>query len=92
MIGVVERWQSEQNAVDEVRASLAKAETRLDEAVLEAAGLGDRALVARLLDLPEAYVRKTISAARRGEKLRNSEVRPPNASPPPVEGTGRHLD
>ena len=40
VITVVERWQSEQLAVDEVRASLAKAEARLDDAVLEAADLG----------------------------------------------------
>jgi predicted nucleic acid-binding Zn ribbon protein len=61
VISVVQRWQSEQQAVDEVRASLAEAEARLDEAVLEGAKLGDRSMVARLLDLPEAQVRKAIA-------------------------------
>ena len=37
VISVVQRWQSEQQAVDEVRASLAEAEARLNEAVLEGA-------------------------------------------------------
>ena len=72
VITVVERWQSEQLAVDEVRASLAKAETRLDDAVIEAAELGDRSMVARLLDLPEAQVRKAIAKARRAVKHRKA--------------------
>ena len=70
VISVVQRWQSEQQAVDEVRASLAEAEARLNEAVLEGAKLGDRSMVARLLDLPEAQVRKAIAAARRAAKQR----------------------
>lgn len=72
VITVVERWQFEQLAVDEVRASLAKAETRLDDAVIEAAELGDRSMVARLLDLPEAQVRKAIAKARRAVKHRKA--------------------
>jgi hypothetical protein len=72
VISVVQRWQSEQQAVDEVRASLAEAEARLDEAVLEGAKLGDRSMVARLLDLPEAQVRKAIAAARRAVKQRDA--------------------
>ena len=76
VITVVERWQSEQHAVDEVRASLAEAEARLDDAVLEAAELGDRPMVARLLDLPEAQVRKSIAAARRAAKRREAEGAP----------------
>jgi hypothetical protein len=72
VITVVERWQSEQLAVDEVRASLAEAETRLDDAVIEAAELGDRSMVARLLDLPEAQVRKAIAKARRAVKHRKA--------------------
>jgi hypothetical protein len=76
VISVVQRWQSEQQAVDEVRASLAEAEARLDEAVLEGADLGDRSMVARLLDLPEAQVRKTIAGARRAAKHRASYSAP----------------
>ncbi|MBK9558375.1 MAG: hypothetical protein IPO44_01955 [Candidatus Microthrix sp.] len=52
VISVVQRWQSEQQAVDEARASLAVAEARLDEAVLAGAKLGDRSMVARLLVSP----------------------------------------
>lgn len=70
VISVVQRWQSEQHAVDEARASLAEAEARLDEAVLEGAKLGDRSMVARLLDLPEAQIRKAIAGARRAAKGR----------------------
>lgn len=76
VISVVERWQSEQHAVDEVRALLAEAEARLDDAVLEAAELGDRPMVARLLDLPEARVRKSIAAARRAAKRREAAGAP----------------
>jgi hypothetical protein len=76
VIGVVERWQSEQRAVDEVRVALAAAEARLDDAVLEAAELGDRAMVSRLLDLPEAQVRKMIAASRRAAKRREAEAQP----------------
>ncbi len=65
VISVVQRWQSEQLGVDEARAWLAVAEARLDQAVLEGADLGDRSMVARLLDLPEAQVRKAIAGARR---------------------------
>lgn len=74
VIRVVGRWQSEQRAVDEVRASLAKAEARLDDAVIEAADLGDRSMLARLLDLPEAQVRKSIASSRRAAKQRNGET------------------
>ncbi len=70
VISVVQRWQSEQHAVDEARASLAVAEARLDEAVLAGAKLGDRSMVARLLDLPETQVRKTIAASRRAANRR----------------------
>ena len=76
VISVVERWQSEQHAVDEVRASLAEAEARVDDAVLEAAELGDRPMVARLLDLPEAQVRKSIASARRAAKRREAGATP----------------
>ena len=79
VIDVVERWQSEQRAVDEVRVSLAEAEARLDDAVLEAAELGDRAMVSRLLDLPEAQVRKMIAASRRAAKRREAETAPLSA-------------
>lgn len=79
VIGVVERWQSKQRTVDEIRASLAEAEARLDDAVLEAAELGDRAMVSRLLDLPEAQVRKMIAASRRAAKRREVETEPPSA-------------
>ena len=81
VITVVERWQSEQLAVDEVRASLAEAEARLDDAVLEAADLGDRSMVARLLDLPEAQVRKAIVASRRAVKQRDPAPLPGNPKP-----------
>ncbi|MBP8180007.1 MAG: hypothetical protein KAZ88_03330 [Acidimicrobiia bacterium] len=73
VLTVVQRWQSEQQAVDEVRASLAVAEARLDQAVLEGADLGDRSMVARLLDLPEAQVRKAIAEARRSAKRRSAD-------------------
>lgn len=79
VIGLVERWQSEQRAVDEVRVALADAEARLDDAVLEAAELGDRAMVARLLDIPEAQVRKMIAASRRAAKRREAETEPLSA-------------
>ena len=82
VISVVQRWQSEQQAVDEVRASLAEAEARLDEAVLEGAKLGDRSMVARLLDLPENQIRKTIAAARRAVKQRDAESQSGSAEPP----------
>lgn len=86
VITVVERWQSEQHAVDEVRASLAAAEAQLDEAVLEAAELGDRSMVARLLDLPEAQVRKSIVSARRASKRRIEDAQTDGtASSPPAE-------
>ena len=81
VISVVQRWQSEQQAVDEVRASLAEAEAQLDEAVLEGAKLGDRSMVARLLDLPEAQVRKTIAAARRAVKQRDAVRQSGNPKP-----------
>ncbi len=73
VISVVGRWQSEQHTVDEARASLAVAEARLDEAVLESADLGDRSMVARLLDLPESQVRKAIAASRRAAKRREAD-------------------
>ena len=79
VIGVVERWQSDQRTVDEIRASLAEAEARLDDAVLEAAELGDRAMVSRLLDLPEAQVRRMIAASRRAVKRREAETEPLSA-------------
>jgi hypothetical protein len=86
VISVVQRWQSEQQAVDEVRASLADAEARLDEAVLEGADLGDRSMVARLLDLPEAQVRKSIAGARRAVKHRKAGDQSGNGeSPSPSE-------
>ena len=72
VLTVVQRWQSEQQAVDEVRSSLADAEVRLDEAVLECAGLGDPSMVARLLDVPEAQVRKAIAASRRAVRRRDA--------------------
>jgi hypothetical protein len=74
VLEVVERWQTEQRLVDEVRVSLADAEVRLEEAVLAADELGDRAMVARLLDLPAAQVRKSIASARRGAKRRSAPV------------------
>ncbi len=74
VLSVVQRWQTEQQAVDEVRASLAVAEARLDQAVLEGAELGDRSMLARLLDLPEAQVRKAVASARRKAKHRNADV------------------
>ena len=83
VIRVVEGWQSEQLAVDEVRASLAKAEARLDDAVLEAADVGDRSMLARLLDLPEAQVRKAITAARRAAKRRADDASTDRLSPSP---------
>lgn len=88
VISVVQRWQSEQHAVDEARASLAVAEARLDEAVLEGAKLGDRSMVARLLDLPEAQVRRSIADARRTAKLRglDAPARAPETSPPVETG------
>lgn len=78
VLTVVQRWQYEQQAVDEVRSSLADAEARLDEAVLEGAKLGDRSMVARLLDLPEAQVRRAIAGARRAVKHRDANDRPGN--------------
>lgn len=75
VISLVQRWQSEQEAVDEVRSSLAEAEARLDEAVLEGAELGDRSMVARLLDLPETQVRRRIAAARRASSRRAADAR-----------------
>ncbi len=81
VISVVQRWQSEQQAVDEVRASLAVAEAQLDAAVLEGAELGDRSMVARLLDLPEAQVRKAIAAARRAAKQRAADGQSGNTEP-----------
>jgi hypothetical protein len=92
VITVVERWQSEQLAVDEVRASLAKAEARLDDAVLEAADLGDRSMVARLLDLPEAQVRKTIAGARRAAKHRANRGQSGTATPPSPSRTNAAVD
>ena len=87
VISVVQRWQSEQQAVDEVRASLAEAEARLDEAVLEGAKLGDRSMVARLLDLPEAQVRKSIASARRSAKHLGAANQPESTeSVPTAEG------
>lgn len=83
VISVVGRWQSEQHAVDEARASLAVAEARLDEAVLEGADLGDRSMVARLLDLTEAQVRKAIAGARRAAKQRDADRQPTGSEPPP---------
>lgn len=83
VISVVQRWQSEQQAVDEVRASLAEAEARLDEAVLEGAELCDRSMVERLLDLPEAQVRKAIAGARRSAKRRVAEGQSSMPAPPP---------
>ena len=82
VLSVVQWWQSEQQAVDEVRASLTVAEARLDEAVLEGADLGDRSMVARLLDVPEAQVRKAIAAARRSVKQRSADGQSGNAEPP----------
>ncbi len=82
VISVVQRWQSEQHAVDEARASLAVAEARLDEAVLEGAELGDRSMVARLLDLPEAQVRKAIAGARRSAKRRDADGQSSGAALP----------
>lgn len=79
VLTVVQRWQSEQQAVDEVRSSLAEAEARLDEAVLECADLGNRSMVARLLDLPEAQVRKAIAGARRSAKRRAVDGQAGNA-------------
>lgn len=87
VINVVQRWQSEQQAVDEARVSLAVAESRLDQAVLECADLGDRSLVARLLDLPEAQVRKAIAASRRAAKRRDADD--PLASQTPEAPTER---
>jgi hypothetical protein len=81
VISAVERWQSEQQAVDEVRASLAEAEARLDEAVLEGAELGDRHMVARLLDLPEAQVRKAMAVARRAVKQRAADAQTEGTAP-----------
>lgn len=99
VISVVERWQSEQLAVDEVRASLADAEARLDDAVLEAANLGDRSMVARLLELPEAQVRKAITGARRAAKQRGTDDQPdatassaPAEDVPEAKGCGREAD
>lgn len=98
VLTVVQRWQSEQQAVDEVRASLADAEVRLDEAVLECAGLGDPSMVARLLDLPETQVRKTIAASRRAAKRRDAEAPrddvqagTPSESTSPTPGAGQPL-
>ena len=82
VISVVQRWQSEQHAVDKARASLAVAEARLDEAVLEGAKLGDRSMVARLLDLPEAQVRRAIVGARRSVKQRDADGQSGNAALP----------
>lgn len=81
VLSVVQRWQTEQQAVDEVRASLAVAEARLDQAVLEGAELGDRSMLARLLDLPEAQVRKAISSARRAVSRRTEDAPPDGTSP-----------
>ena len=92
VLRVVQRWQSEQQAVDEVRASLADAEARLDEAVLEGAMLGDRSMVARLLDLPEAQVRKAIAAARRAVKQRAANGQSGNAEPPSPSRPDSALD
>ena len=82
VLTVVQRWQYEQQAVDEVRSSLADAEARLDEAVLEGAKLGDRSMVARLLDLPEAQVRKAIAGARRSAKRRDADGQSSGAALP----------
>lgn len=88
VLTVVQRWQSEQQAVDEVRASLADAEARLDEAVLEVAELGDRSMVARLLGLPEAQVRKAMADSRRAAKKRVAEaqLQKPDRADVPVQG------
>ena len=92
VITVVERWQFEQLAVDEVRASLAKAETRLDDAVIEAAELGDRSMVARLLDLPEAQVRKATAKARRAVKHRKAGDQSGNGEAPSPSETDFAVD
>ena len=92
VLTVVQRWQSEQQAVDEVRSSLADAEARLDEAVLEVAELGDRSMVARLLDLPEAQVRKAIAAARRTAKRRAADGKSGNTEPSSRSGKETAVD
>ena len=94
VLTVVQRWQYEQQAVDEVRSSLADAEARLDEAVLDGAKLGDRSMVARLLDLPEAQVRKAIAGARRAVKQRDaaSQASTPKAGRSPERDSGKDAD
>ena len=82
VISVVQRWQSEQQAVDEVRASLANTEAWLDDAVLHAADLGDQPMVAWLVDLREAHTRKNPDLVRYLTRATiGAHVSPPNHRP-----------